>query len=206
MRALSKVKIDWNPNFAYAIGLIATDGNLSPDGRHINFTTKDLDLAEKFREALNLTNKIGRKARGYSTEKKYFVVQFSDVSFYDFLIAIGLTPNKSKTLGPIDVPPEFFYDFLRGCLDGDGNINEYKHIESQYLQLKVRFYSASKIFVEWIQDVTKLANLKGYITKNGNMFSIAYGKVESKKLLKAIYNSGTMKLERKFLVAQKYII
>ena len=53
---------------------------------------------------------------------------------------------------------------------------------------------------------TKLANLKGYITKNGNMFSIAYGKVESKKLLKAIYNSGTMKLERKFLVAQKYII
>ena len=156
MRALSKVKIDWNPNFAYAIGLIATDGNLSPDGRHINFTTKDLDLAEKFREALNLTNKIGRKARGYSTEKKYFVVQFSDVSFYDFLIAIGLTPNKSKTLGPIDVPPEFFYDFLRGCLDGDGNINEYKHIESQYLQLKVRFYSASKIFVEWIQDVRNL--------------------------------------------------
>ena len=35
----NKVKIIWNNNFAYAIGVIATDGNLSPDLRHINITS-----------------------------------------------------------------------------------------------------------------------------------------------------------------------
>ena len=43
-----KVKIAWSPQFAYAIGLLVSDGNLSPDGRHINFTTTDVELIELF--------------------------------------------------------------------------------------------------------------------------------------------------------------
>lgn len=43
MKPKGKVKIEWNENFAYAIGLIVTDGSLSIDGRHINFTSKDLE-------------------------------------------------------------------------------------------------------------------------------------------------------------------
>lgn len=35
------VKIKWNNSFAYIIGVIATDGNLSPDLRHIHITSKD---------------------------------------------------------------------------------------------------------------------------------------------------------------------
>ena len=82
----NKVRIAWSPAFAYAIGLITTDGNLSPDGRHINLTTKDYDLAVTFKRCLGLENKIGRKARGSNLdEKRYFVVQFGDVSFYGFL-------------------------------------------------------------------------------------------------------------------------
>jgi len=38
-----KVNIKWSPNFAYAIGLLVTDGNLSPDGYHLNLTSKDLE-------------------------------------------------------------------------------------------------------------------------------------------------------------------
>ena len=47
-----KVKIEWSPDFAYAIGLITTDGNLSPDGRHVNFTSKDLELIKNFHRGL----------------------------------------------------------------------------------------------------------------------------------------------------------
>ena len=36
--------MQWNHDFAYAIGLITTDGNLSPDGRHINLTSKDEEI------------------------------------------------------------------------------------------------------------------------------------------------------------------
>lgn len=89
-----KVKINWNANFSYAIGLIATDGNLSKDGRHIIFTTKDEYLASLFIKSLNIECKITKKTRDKSKIKKYFVVQFSDVNFYKFLIKIGITPKK----------------------------------------------------------------------------------------------------------------
>ena len=38
----------WSENLAYAIGLIATDGSLSNDGRHLNFTSKDIDQIQTF--------------------------------------------------------------------------------------------------------------------------------------------------------------
>ena len=34
----------WGSDFAYVVGLITTDGSLSKDKRHIDFTSKDLEL------------------------------------------------------------------------------------------------------------------------------------------------------------------
>src|SRR3989338_8341238 len=114
-----KVKIKWSPDFAYAIGLIATDGCIS-NRKIINLTSKDLELIKKFLFALQVKSKIGRKSSGSSTEKKYFVVQMGDVLFCRFLEAIGLTANKTKTIGVVNIPDEYFFDFLRGHFDGDG--------------------------------------------------------------------------------------
>ena len=109
-----RVAIKWSHDFAYAIGLLVSDGNLSSDGRHITFTSKDLELAKKFQVALGISGHIGRKASSAKVEKKYFVVQFSDVLFYNFLESIGLMPNKSKIIGEIILPQKFYFDFLRG--------------------------------------------------------------------------------------------
>ena len=54
-----KVKIMWSPHFAYAIGLLVTDGNLSPSGRHIHFTSKDLELVKLFQKALGVVFYVG---------------------------------------------------------------------------------------------------------------------------------------------------
>ena len=141
-----KVKIVWSPEFAYAMGLLTTDGNLSPDGRHVNFTSKDRALAETFKRILNLNNAIGRKARGYSQEKKYFVIQFGDVLFYKFLCDIGLSAKKSKTLSVIRIPEEYMPDFLRGHLDGDGTFYSYwdPRWKSSFMFYTI-FLSASKV-------------------------------------------------------------
>ena len=45
-----------------------------------------------------------------------FQIQFGDVVFYQWLLSLGLTPNKSKTIGPLKIPYEYFFDFLRGFL------------------------------------------------------------------------------------------
>src|SRR3972149_3362535 len=42
----------WAPELAYAVGLLAPDGNLSGDGRHLSLTSKDRDLLETFRTCL----------------------------------------------------------------------------------------------------------------------------------------------------------
>jgi hypothetical protein len=206
-RPQGKVRRLWDDRLAYAIGLLATDGNLSPDGRHIGFTTKDLELAALYKKCLEIDNVIGRKARGNSAEKKYFVVQFGDVLFYRFLESIGLTSRKSKTIGSLFLPRHLFYDFLRGCIDGDGNIHAFMHPESRHPQLRVRIYSASKPFLEWILRTTKEDGVNGYIINGKGAFVLSYAIGASLQLFDRIYhrNFGGLALSRKYLVAKKFM-
>ena len=97
-----KVKIIWSPQFAYAIGLLTADGCLSKDGRHIDLTSKDKAQILLFKKCLGLSVKVGNK---YSSNGNLaYHAQFGDVLFYKFLMSIGLTPAKSKTIGVIKIP------------------------------------------------------------------------------------------------------
>ena len=142
LKPQNKVKIEWSPEFAYAIGLLTTDGNLSSDSRHFDLTSKDKEQLENFLRCLGIKNKIGIKTSGLG--KKSFRVQFGDVTFYKFLLNIGLTSNKSKKLGALDIPDKYFFDFLRGHFDGDGTFYSYfdPRWKSSYLFYTV-FISAS---------------------------------------------------------------
>ena len=193
MKPLGKVKIEWSPNFAYAIGLLTTDGNLSPDGRHINITSKDMELISTFKKCLKLSNKIGRKARGSSKEKKYYVMQFGDVTFYKFLLGIGLMPNKSKVLGNIDMPSLYFFDFLRGHFDGDGTFYSYwdPRWKSSFM-FYTEFISASPNHIAWIRNkLQKFLGVRGHVTKDGRKIThqLKYAKRESLIILRAMYYS-----------------
>jgi hypothetical protein len=119
------IDLNWNPNLAYAVGLIATDGYVFPDGIHVNFTSKDAEQVLHLKMALKLRNLITKKARGYEQEKKYYMIQFGDHKFVNFLQNIGITTAKSKTIKRVNVPDIFFFDFLRGCFDGDGTFYSY---------------------------------------------------------------------------------
>lgn len=195
MKSLNKVKIKWSPKFAYIIGLIATDGNLSIDGRHINFTSKDKELAEIFVKVLGIKNKIGMKASSSVEEKIYFFVQFGDVNFYKFLVSIGLTPKKSKTLGAITVPNKYFFHFLRGLFDGDGSFYSYwdPRWRSSFM-FYMEFVSASQKHILWLQqEIFSRLSIKGHITKSSNhaCYQLKYAKAESSKLLPPLYKFGS---------------
>ncbi len=206
-KRLCKIDITWSPNFAYIIGLITTDGNLSSNGRHISFTTKDLQLAELYKSCLNLTNTIGKKARGGEKIKKYYVVQFGDVNFYEYLLTIGLTPRKSRTLTEVSVPEKFFADFMRGCIDGDGSISIFDHPESKHKQLKVRLTSASPNFLIWIHKmVRELWGINGghiYRDPVKDVSELSFAKADGGKILKNMYYSKDVAcLKRKQALAE----
>jgi len=194
MKPLSKINIKWSSGFAYAIGLIATDGSLSNNRRHINFTSKDKQLIDIFVKALNIKNKVGMKGNGHSKEKKYFVVQFGDVNFYKFLNSIGLTSKKSRTMGPIDIPDKYFFDFLRGHFDGDGTFYSYwdPRWRSSFM-FYTEFISASHKHILWLQEqIKKRVGIIGHITKSSNQacYQLKYAKQESYKLLPKLYSKG----------------
>ena len=210
MQRLKKVDITWSPSFAYVIGIITTDGNLSPDKRHINITSKDKEIVTSVKKLLKLKNKIGKKARGGSKNKKYFVLQFGDINFYDFLLSIGLTPAKSKILKKVSIPTEHFRDFLRGCIDGDGSIDGFVHPQSKLFQYRVRLISASPKFLLWmLSNIQKNIGATGgtiYRSKSSSVSILSFGKSDARKMFNFMYYKRSLPaLRRKYLVAQKLL-
>lgn len=199
--------IKWTANFAYAVGLLTTDGNLSPDGRHLVFVSKDIDLIRIFMNCLGIKNKISQKASGYSRDKskKYYVVQFGNVKLYNYLKKIGLRPNKSKNIGTLFVPKRYFPDFLRGLIDGDGHIHYFRHPESQFLQLNLRIISGSYLFLRWLEKyIYSYFGFSGRIRKVSRAYELNYYKKASTSILKKIYNVKTPCLGRKLKTASLF--
>lgn len=200
-----KVTLEWTPKFAYAIGLIVTDGCLSKSGRHVDFTSKDLELVKTFLDALGTQSAISKKQGGYDGSTTSYRVQIGDVHFYRFLESIDITQRKSKTISGVrSIPDSYFTDFLRGLLDGDGHFYSYWDFrwKSSFMYYTV-FNSASRKHINWLQqEIGRLYDLKGHITsaRNNSLFSLKYAKTESKTLLKILYYEDNLPcLERKRL-------
>lgn len=182
----------WGRNLAYAIGLITTDGSLSKDGRHIELTSKDIDQIQNFTKALKLKAKIGAKSGTYNPGRIYYRIQFGDVKLYRFLVSIGLTSNKSKCIGELDIPNKYFADFLRGSLDGDGYISAFwDSVFINNFRLYTGFVSGSEAHLIWIkQQIKTLYSLEGalHYSKQARVFQLKYAKRASIKLGGILYH------------------
>ena len=188
----------WTPELAYACGLLATDGCLYSDGRHINLTSIDRDQLETFKKCLNLKNKIGSKSGGYSD--RGLQVQFGDVGLYRWLISIGITPRKTFTIGKVKVPDKYFWDYLRGEFDGDGHSHAYwdTRLRSS-VSLYIGFTCASKQHLEWLNEtITRLIGVSGNLRKQPRAYTLLFSKQIAFPLYRAMYyNSSVVHLGRK---------
>jgi len=188
--------VGWTRERAYAVGLLATDGNLSKDGRHLTVTSADSDLLGVLRAWLGLQANV----RQVGTRGRRYRVQWSDRRLYEWAESIGLSPAKSRTLGALTIPDEYFADFARGCIDGDGSIVVYmdryhstKHARYVYERLYVTLVSASRPLVDWFR-----ASLLGFVGVRGSIsermsrsgrpyWVLRYARRESSRLLPWIY-------------------
>lgn len=193
----------WSPEIAYAVGLIATDGNLSGDGRHLCVTSKDVDLLETLRQCLGLRPSVAPHSSGFGG--RCYHVQWGDRGFYDWLTHVGLKPAKSLTLGPLSVPDACVPDFLRGCIDGDGSVVIYtdryharKNERYVYQRLVVSLVSASGPFLEWIRDtILRLRGFRGSFSVQRSqgrspIWRLKYGKRASLNLLAWVYYAPSL--------------
>lgn len=189
----------WTNELAWVVGLIATDGNLSSNGRTVSVTSKDVDLLESVRACLQLSNPITPTTGGWGHAYR---LQWTSRRFHWWLMSLGLTPAKSLTIGALSVPDEYFADFFRGCIDGDGSIVTYvdryntsKHPKYVYDRLFVSLVSASPLFLQWIRrTVLRLRSVSGHLTVGKSpgkreMWRLRYAKRDSVGLLRWMYYS-----------------
>lgn len=209
MKPSNRIKTEWSANLAYVVGLITTDGCLYNDGRHIDFTSQDVQLIKTFKKCLKIDNKIGFKKNGYS-EKKYPHIQFGDVNFYNWLVSIGITAQKSKTIASLKIPKRFFFDFLRGHFDGDGSCYCYwdKRWVSSFM-FYLYFYSASENHIKWLQTkIKESSGVAGKIGKNeeDGVYRLKFAKKEGKILISKMYYREKLPcLQRKFKKINKIL-
>lgn len=121
-----------NASKAYLIGLLFADGNIIiPTDREaqirIQLLNEDIHLLNFFKKEINSLSKIIDNKDNTST----FGIRSNKIA--DDLKKYNIVPNKTyciKTL-PHNIPDEYYLDFLRGYIDGDG---------SYILQLKITLF------------------------------------------------------------------
>ena len=204
-----RISEKWSSNLAYAIGLLATDGCLSPPFSLVDLTSNDREQLENFCKCLGVDFRITKKHG--SSGKECLRVQFKNVIFYNFLLSIGLTPKKSRTLGPLKVPDRFFFDFLRGVFDGDGCTHSYwdPRWKSSFMFYLI-FASASPAFINWLREkIRSKTGVSGHTTgptSKNPCLQLKYAKRESLVVLRKMYaGTNPMFLSRKHLKITKML-
>lgn len=212
----------WNTDIAYAIGLLTTDGNLSSDKRHICLTSTDKQLLHTFRKCLKINNRICINPPGSYSKNRCYRISFCNIKFYRWLLQIGLKPNKTFSLSSLKIPRKYFFDFLRGHLDGDGSIihyidkhNKYKGKTYVYDRLWITFRSASLEHIKWIRQsirkrLTINGSLSGWKDKNNKtkkiLWCLKFYKNDSLLLFKYLYHKANLPcLSRKRKIAENYL-
>lgn len=201
MKLENKVKIYQASNFYYTIGLLATDGCVYSDLKRISFTSKDYEQVINVSKCLGIKSKIGENISGNKKSLTYRI-QMVDKDLVEYLLSIGIGPNKSKTISRIKIPKKYFFDFLRGCFDGDGSIYSYydKRWKSSFM-FYLSFASASPNFISWIRkEIKEKLDIIGHVTtaKGANTIQLKYAKNDSIKIIyKMYYAENVMCLTRK---------
>ncbi|MEI6552993.1 MAG: LAGLIDADG family homing endonuclease [bacterium] len=194
------------------LGFICADGNLIKNKRGAHFIaiySIDYDLLFDIKRAMKSEHKISHKKGGNGNN---YCIQIGSKEMFEDLAKLNVFPNKTKRLQLSPVPPKFWFSFLRGYFDGDGNVwVGYAHKESKKPNLTIRvvFTSCSRDFLEAICDTSlKYFPQNGVISKgNGNCYRLTYAVFGALNLYKNMYNSKylSLYLGRKKVVFEKYI-
>ena len=187
--------------------MIATDGCLIASAKLVVVTAKDRKFLEQLQQALGGCGYIRKKVSGFGAVGYDLVIKRS--ALYDQLFALGITPRKSHTLGPLQVPGYWFREFLRGVIDGDGNIRRWQHPTNGREQWAVRIYGASEPFIRWLQaTVERLWSVRGFVysqqpkdERRHTLYTLKYGKLAARVILAKCYVPGSLALERKRVLA-----
>lgn len=191
----------WSPEMSYILGFIAADGNIHWDPNPPKcYWCLTITAAEKDKEHLEKIRKIMRSTKEllYSPSTKSYRLIVNNKILCCDLMKLGIKPRKSLTLNFPRIPQKFLRDFIRGIIDGDGNVYYLNRKRSPYFE--IRIYSGSEKFLKELKRKIYSALEINSPIKNlhKNTYSLRYACRRGIKLANWIYYKSNLYLERKF--------
>jgi hypothetical protein len=150
------------------------------------FASADRELRDVLQHCLGVAVAVRERPRERAPRAIY-VATITSPRLRHLLEEIGLTPAKGRAPRSLAVPDEFFRDFFRGCMDGDGSVT--MHGFGHRRCLTVRLYSGSRQFIWWIYAaVVRLAKIRGRLYRNRQgVWRLEYSSRKGKALLDWMY-------------------
>lgn len=208
-----------NSTKAYYLGFIFADGWICANSKPRNYEfgmelqSGDRYILDKLNEELGGIHKI------YHTEPSKVIICGKEVNrghsdtlrvyskpLVMDLMSHGIETNKSQKDVIPNVSDEFFFDFLRGYIDGDGCYwNTIQRPNDIYMHITC----ASKVVLEYLQKRLKNYEIKTQIytetDKKHRLMCTNYNDMHS-LINKMYYSDDVICLERKRKLIEKYLI
>jgi len=201
----------WTSEIAYIIGFIMADGcilnskNGTPSIISIGLAKKDKLHLENIRNVICKEIPVRDKLKTNSC-----ILNICSKKMAIDLVKLGITPNKSLTLKwPSNIPHKYIPDVIRGYFDGDGYVRVKIEKKYKYKILEFSMLGTENVLLHIKELFSK------YYKKNVGCIESCYKWYKSYRLTFSsksarifgewIYNSGELKLERKYKIYYEYI-
>lgn len=184
-----------NPDSAYWLGVMYSDGFISPNKYTNKFgiTIKDTDkdLLIKFKEFLKYSGNINY----YEASTAYGICNVGRLlignnKIVDDLIKNGVVEHKTFKIKKL---PNTTYmdDFIRGYIDGDGSLRK------AYPNIRI---CGNK---EFLQEIANYFMIPYHLNPDKTIYNLAYNTKESEYLEKRLYKNAKYYLDRKYEIASR---
>lgn len=190
----------------YILGLLAADGYINEKTGRVELALKKSD--GNFLE--HIKNQIcPQKTLKYKEKQQAFRFQFDSKDITENITKYFIVNNKSKNIiFPTAIPNEYIKPFIRGYIDGDGNIgasplykiiNGKKTISSVAVRLRIL---GTKDFLLGLTNALRILEILNYNVKPQkkgieNVYYISYVGGSAIKILNWIYKDSIIHLPRK---------
>lgn len=183
-------------NKSYILGILYADGSLSNQEwkLSISLVEKDLEVLNFIKEEMGSERPLyfnNHNSKNIKLQNSYVLSMNSKVLWED-CCKWGLVPNKTfVTKFPLNIPKEYYKDFIRGYLDGDGYVSKKGH--------RIEFVGTEEFLIELANQIhantghTWSYNRKRHPERNNNIITLSYwGKNKCAAIANYLYPENTL--------------
>ena len=200
-----------NSSKAYLIGLLFSDGNITYSQNRetmirLQLLNEDINLLNFFKTEINSDSIIYNNNDGTSSFGIRSNKMANDLSKYNII------PNKTYNIIqlPHNIPQEYYLDFLRGLIDGDGSLYFTSNDNSFHLSFTSHYIELVQDYINIISEILNLNLSKRQPTFYNNTAKFTLNGKEAYKLAELLYKNANIYCQRKYnkylLAKQKFLI